>query len=362
MGSHTFVGERLEEIKTALQNAVVDARYVAEGYVDRTDEREQGNGGTVTREHKGGTAKKHVLDDQGFWKRVRAHVGLTMPICKLLRRHDSSAPSVGKVYHGWYEVGESIDATVNVPYAEAAKKKYDERWIYAHCPFFAAAYVLDPEFVEHDQASIEEVMEGFGETLGKIGALLKIRKLQGENGAYTETWKERCKAIGKDRTKTLKNYPDYPTAKTDEEVRNFCANASAQLSMFRGKKGSFAWPWAFAAAKTMPAYMWWDAHGSTVPELQIVARMVLAQPASASICERVNSEFAFVKDRRRNRLAHCSANKLVGLFHNLRLLKRMQKLSYVEPAVGWSDDLERSAVLKFEPGAAGSQSSLVPKK
>ena len=112
----------------------------------------------------------------------------------------------------------------------------------------------------------------------------------------------------------------------------------------------------------MPAYMWWDAQGSTVPELQIVARMVLAQPASASICERVNSEFAFVKDRRRNRLAHCKANKLVGVFHNLRLLKRMQKLSYVEPAVGWSDDLERSAVLKFEPGAAGSQSSLVPKK
>ena len=51
------------------------------------------------------------------------------------------------------------------------------------------------------------------------------------------------------------------------------------------------------------------------------------EPASASICERINSEFAFVKDRRRNRLAHCKANKLVGLFHNLRLLKRMQKAS-----------------------------------
>jgi len=61
--------------------------------------------------------------------------------------------------------------------------------------------------------------------------------------------------------------------------------------------------------------MWWDMHGSTTPELQTVARLVLAQPASASICERINSEFAFVKDRRRNRLAHSKANKLVGLFH-----------------------------------------------
>ena len=88
--------------------------------------------------------------------------------------------------------------------------------------------------------------------------------------------------------------------------------------------------------------------------------MILAQPASASICERINSEFAFVKDRRRNRLAHGKANKLVGLFHNLRLLKRMQKVSYVEPAVGWTDNLEQSAVTKFEPAAAGSTSRLVP--
>ena len=110
----------------------------------------------------------------------------------------------------------------------------------------------------------------------------------------------------------------------------------------------------------MPAYMWWDQNGASVPELQIVARMVLAQPASASICERINSEFAFVKDRRRrNRLSHEKANKLVGLFHNLRLLMRMRKVSYTEPAVGWTDDLERSAVIKYEPGLAKT-SCLVP--
>ena len=59
-------------------------------------------------------------------------------------------------------------------------------------------------------------------------------------------------------------------------------------------------------------------YGASVPELQEVAMLVLSQPASASIIERINGEFAFVKDRRRNRLAHQKANKLVGLFHNLR--------------------------------------------
>ena len=108
--------------------------------------------------------------------------------------------------------------------------------------------------------------------------------------------------------------------------------------------------------------MWWDMNGSSVPELQVVARMVLAQPASASICERINSEFAFVKDRRRNRLAHSKANKLDGLFHNLRLLKRiMQQVTYAEPAIAWTDNLEQSSVTKFEPAAIGSTSALVPR-
>ena len=74
-----------------------------------------------------------------------------------------------------------------------------------------------------------------------------------------------------------------------------------------------------------------------------MAQLILSQPASASICERINSEFAFVKDRRRNRLGHEKANKLVGLFHNLRLLKPM----YVEPAIGWNEDEDKSGVTKF---------------
>ena len=71
-------------------------------------------------------------------------------------------------------------------------------------------------------------------------------------------------------------------------------------------------------------YMWWDQNGTSCKELQAVARMVLAQLASASICERINSEFGLVKDRRRNKLSHVRANKLVALFHNLRLMKRVK--------------------------------------
>ena len=95
----------------------------------------------------------------------------------------------------------------------------------------------------------------------------------------------------------------------------------------------------------MPAYEWWEQYGSSVPELQTVACIILSQPTSASIIERINSEFSFIKDRRRNRLGHFKSNKLVGLFHNLRLLKRMRQLMFTEHCVGWNDDDEKTGLL-----------------
>ena len=46
--------------------------------------------------------------------------------------------------------------------------------------------------------------------------------------------------------------------------------------------------------------------------------------------------------RRRNRLGHDKSNKLVALFHNLRLLKKMRKLLYSEPCVGWNEEEEKT--------------------
>ena len=69
-----------------------------------------------------------------------------------------------------------------------------------------------------------------------------------------------------------------------------------------------------------------------------MARIVWSQPAFASICERINSEFAFVKDNWRNKLGREKANKLVALLHNLRLLSRMKEPLCCEPAVGWNNE------------------------
>lgn len=133
----------------------------------------------MTREHKGGTAKKLVLDEEpsGFWARVHTNVALTMPLFRLLRRHDSSAPTIGKVYSGWFEIGEIIKELSGKDEAyEEAADKFDERWAYAHSDIASAAYVCDPEFINHDQAGSEEVMSGFMNTLEKVGILMEVRK------------------------------------------------------------------------------------------------------------------------------------------------------------------------------------------
>ena len=164
-----------------------------------------------------------------------------------------------------------------------------------------------------------------------------------ESNELAKKWKKRAIMIAADpfKQKTWTDYPSYVST-SDPAVARFCAAASAQLVLYRGRKGEFARNWIFRAAETMPAYEWWEQHGATVPELQSVACMILSLPASASIIERINSEFAFVKDRRRNRLGHGESNMLVGLFHNLRLLKRMRKLLYTEQCVGWNDEDEKT--------------------
>lgn len=165
---------------------------------------------------------------------------------------------------------------------------------------------------------------------------------------YKDQWKKRRELIVNDPKKqlTYEHYPSYPD-KGNSHVKDFCSKVNKQLALYRGKKGMFAREYILESAEDMPAYQWWDQHGASMPELKAFATLVLAQPASASICERINSEFAFVKDKKRNRLKHDTANKLVGLFHNLRLLARMKKPDYSEPAIGWNTDENKSGITKY---------------
>ena len=168
---------------------------------------------------------------------------------------------------------------LSVDYKEALVDAHEQRWAYGHCDIIAAAYALDPEYVSHDHASNEEVTTGLLNVVEKFGIMFEVRAQNKKDGRYTEMWKKRAKLIAADPRKqqTLEHYPKYPTA-ADANVKAFCTRVNIQLALYRGKKGIFSREWVFDAAEGMPAYMWWDQYGGSVPDLQAVARIVLAQP------------------------------------------------------------------------------------
>lgn len=116
-----------------------------------------------------------MLQDDGFWNRINQHVNVTKPLLKMLRRFNPSAPAIGKVYSSWFEAVEHLKSSEACDKDKCVEKHADNRWAYGHSDFAAAAYVLDPEFGDHDQASNAEVTEGFMNVVEKVGVLRNVR-------------------------------------------------------------------------------------------------------------------------------------------------------------------------------------------
>ena len=176
-GTNTLVGERLLKLKGALQATCTDEEYVAQKYVDKGNSEEETGSGRIIRSNKGGTASKLCLDNNanGFWGRVASHVQATLPMLKMLRRFDTSAPTIGKLYSSWFELGRHFETTES-EFKQHALQKHEERWAYSYAEIAGAAYVLDPEFLDHDQHKNEEVMKGFNDAVEKVAVLVMTRK------------------------------------------------------------------------------------------------------------------------------------------------------------------------------------------
>ena len=177
-GTNTLVGERLLKLKGSLQATCTDEEYVDKKYVDKTNSEEESGTGRIVRSNKGGTASKLCLDNRasGFWARVASHVHATLPMLKMLRRFDSSAPTIGKLYSSWFELGQHFETTES-NFKRQALEKHAERWAYSYADIAGAAYVLDPEFHGHEQHKNQEVMKGFNDAVEKIGILEATWKL-----------------------------------------------------------------------------------------------------------------------------------------------------------------------------------------
>ena len=176
-GTNTLVGERLLKLKGALQATCTDEAYLEKNYVDKINTEEESGSGRVVRTNKGGTAGKLCLDNRpttGFWARCDSHVQATLPMLKMLRRFDSSAPTLGKLYSSWHELGQHFETTAS-EFKKDALEKHAARWAYGYTEIAGAAYVLDPEFHGHEQHKNNEVMTSFNNAVEKIAILEQIK-------------------------------------------------------------------------------------------------------------------------------------------------------------------------------------------
>jgi hypothetical protein len=269
--------------KAELQGTVVDARWAA--WADKQ-----------TYKADAAVVKAAVLSEQ-HWEAAEQLLKVLRPIVKVLRLGDSNQPAMGKVYPSMFKALEQIKALDFLSPSECARihTRFNKRWEQLHSPLHAAGYVLDPEFLSHQQHP-EEVMEGFLQVVERM-------------------------------------LPD----PHDQQL------VMEQLTRFRAQEGIFARAVVREGAKTMPAHAWWSLYGGGYPELQRVAIRVLSQVISASASERNWSTYGFIHSKSRNRLQPARANKLVYVHSNLRLLDRTSGVSYEEQFPVWDFESEDEA-------------------
>ena len=92
-----------------------------------------------------------------------------------------------------------------------------------------------------------------------------------------------------------------------------------------------------------PAHQFWSNKGYAFPKLRIVAMRLLAQQASSSASERINSEMGWLMDDKSNSLGHDNLQNITWVHHNLRLLNKMQDPTFEDVNIVWDKLVEEES-------------------
>lgn len=301
---------RLLRVKADLQQVVVSADYASHRFSSRGRTVDEEEGETLD-PGIGPKVKSIVLDDDGFWTPLTHILHVAMPLIKLLRMMDGNKPCIGKVYDKMFTIGERIKrlGRGGVAWAGDMSKKHADRWEYLHSPFHAAAYALDPEFMD----TVGEL-----DAATQEGLLLVFERmcLRDEIALCTD--------------------PDALSSLTvsSPAVIARVAQVEREFSVYQRREGVFSRPTVLANAKTMEPAAWWSMYGRHLPLLSAIAPRVLAQPAAASAAERNWSVYGQIRTAQKSRMHHGTADKLVYCHESMHLQQKLQD-------AGWAPDVER---------------------
>ena len=299
-------------VKADLQQVVVSSEYGAQKFSTRGRKEEELEDGEQLDANIGATVKSIVLDDTGFWNPMTSILYVALPLIKLLRAMDGNKPMIGKVYDRMFTIGERIKEleSKGISWAGTMAEKHAVRWEYLHSPFHAAAYALDPEYME-------TVGELDGATQEGLLTVLERMALRDAIMAAADP----VAAIS-----TINA--------SSPEVISRVAQAEREFAIYQRREGVFSRASVLANAKTMEPAAWWSMYGRHLPLLSAYAPRILAQPCAASPAERNWSVYGQIRSEHKARMKHGTADKLVYTHEALHLEAKMQD-------AGWAPDIER---------------------
>jgi hypothetical protein len=262
-----------------------------------------------------------IINDKEFFCTLKCYVFIAEPVIRLMRMADSAKPgSICKVYKLASEVQDNIDLVAkhaqtkgyeylkmlqDAHQVSALQTAWQKRWRDLHSPFHAAGYALDPEFAFNDVA-LPDCLSNRNDEIRR-GLLDALRKV-------------------------FKGDSDQVSAALTEHAR------------FLAGEGLFGEPEIRKSAKSTPAYLWWRLNGDKTPTLQRAAMRICAQISSSSVTERTWSDFDYIHNKRRNRLAAARATKLVKVYGHLRLMHKKKDADGSIPWHWWSAEEQQEEI------------------
>jgi len=204
-----------------------------------------------------------------------------------------------------------------------------DRWEYLHSDFHAAAYALDPEFID---------------TAGKLdgptqtGLMNVIKKLSLRDALLA--------APDRDAAMLTLNLQS-------PEVFEREAQAHRELAIYQKNEGIFTERAVLFNAKDLEPSAWWMLYGKHLPLLCSFAQCILSQPAAASAAERNWSIYGSIQSERRTRMGHVVADKLVYCHEAIHLAAKLQDAGYENKPADWDDsDSDSNASRDDDSGSA----------
>ncbi|XP_073352089.1 uncharacterized protein [Aegilops tauschii subsp. strangulata] len=223
-----------------------------------------------------------------FWTGVERAVNFFEPLANLLRRMDSDVPAMGFIYGAFLDAKKEIAARFDNEKASIQEVLHiiDKRWDNKlKGPLHRAGYFLNPYYYYENKLEIE--LDG----TFKDGLVACMEKMV-RDGKKEDIMTAECQAYQNEEGSFGRD-----SAKRQRRNKNFD-----------------------------PAE-WWSNHGSSAPNLRVLAMRILSLTCSSSACERNFSVFQQVQgSKRRNRLLHDKMRDLVFIKANSQLeQKRMNK-------------------------------------